>query len=69
LHYRILPESVRWLQSQGRTEDVKKIMLRAAKINGVTLSDQEFSKFELSSDTEKAEEVSDNTHKCLSFVL
>lgn len=44
-------------------------MLRAAKINGVTLSDQEFSKFELSSDTEKAEEVSDNTHKCLSFVL
>jgi hypothetical protein len=35
-------------------------MLRAAKINGVKLSDQEFSKFELSPEVEKTEEVSDN---------
>jgi hypothetical protein len=34
-------------------------MLRAAKINGKTLSDQEFSKFELSPFAEKTEEVSD----------
>jgi hypothetical protein len=33
-------------------------MLRAAKINGKTLSDQEFRSFELSPDKEKTEEVS-----------
>jgi hypothetical protein len=59
LCYRILPESVRWLQSQGRTAEVKTIILKAAKINGKTLSDHEFSKFELSPISEKTEEVSD----------
>jgi hypothetical protein len=34
-------------------------MLKAAKINGKTLSEQEFSKFELSPISEKTEEVSD----------
>ena len=33
-------------------------MLRAAKINGKTLSEQEFRNFELKSDQEKTEEVS-----------
>ena len=38
--------------------EVKKIMKSAAKINGVTLSDQEFNKFELSPPTDsKPEEV------------
>ncbi|KDR22929.1 Organic cation transporter protein, partial [Zootermopsis nevadensis] len=55
-YYWILPESVRWLQSQGRTEEVKTIMLRAAKINGVKLSEQEFSKFELSPVVAKTED-------------
>lgn len=50
LYYWFLPESVRWLQSQGRTSEVKTIMLRAAKINGKTLSEQEFRNFELKSD-------------------
>ncbi|XP_069690614.1 organic cation transporter protein-like [Periplaneta americana] len=56
LYYWILPESVRWLQSQGRTEEVKVIMRRAAKINGVTLTDQEFNKFELSPVLEKPDD-------------
>lgn len=56
VYYWILPESVRWLQSQGRTSEVKTIMLRAAKINGKTLSDHEFRNFELSPDQEKTEE-------------
>ncbi|XP_021942805.1 organic cation transporter protein-like [Zootermopsis nevadensis] len=56
VYYWILPESVRWLQSQGRTEEVKTIMLRAAKINGVKLSEQEFSKFELSPVVAKTED-------------
>ncbi|PNF42896.1 Organic cation transporter protein [Cryptotermes secundus] len=56
MYYWILPESVRWLQSKGRTAEVKAIMLKAAKINGKTLSDHEFSKFELSPISEKTEE-------------
>lgn len=56
VYYWFLPESVRWLQSQGRTAEVKKIMLKAAKMNGKTLSDQEFSKFELSPMSEKIED-------------
>jgi hypothetical protein len=66
LFYRILPESIRWLQSQGRIPEVKKILLRAAKINGVTLSDQEFTKFELSPVVGKPEEVSENPLICFS---
>jgi hypothetical protein len=44
-------------------------MLRAAKINGVTLSDQEFSKFELSPVAEKTEEVSDNPFFIFNFIF
>ncbi|XP_021914902.1 organic cation transporter protein-like [Zootermopsis nevadensis] len=56
VYYWILPESVRWLQSQGRTTEVKTIMLRAARINGVKLSEQDFSKFEIPPVEGKTEE-------------
>ncbi|KAJ9576878.1 hypothetical protein L9F63_006549, partial [Diploptera punctata] len=55
-YYWLLPESVRWLQSQGRLNEVKEIMKKAAKFNGVPLSDQEFSKFELTPADTKPEE-------------
>lgn len=35
LFYRIMPESVRWLVSQGRRNDAIKIINKAAKVNGV----------------------------------
>lgn len=35
LSYRIMPESVRWLVSQGRKNDAIKIINKAAKVNGV----------------------------------
>jgi hypothetical protein len=38
-------------------------MQRAAKINGKTLSENEFQNFELSSNQEKTEEVSYNLHR------
>lgn len=68
MHYRILPESIRWLQSQGRTSEVKTILVRAAKINGKALSDQEFTNFELSPNHEKTEEVSSSLLRHVYFV-
>lgn len=35
----VIPESMRWLLSKGKTEEAKKIIVKAAKINKVTLSD------------------------------
>lgn len=36
---RILPESARWLLTQGRQEEAKKIILKAARVNGKELSE------------------------------
>lgn len=36
---RYLPESARWLLARGRKEEAKKELLRAARVNGVTLPD------------------------------
>lgn len=39
-YFWIIPESVRWLISKGRSKDAGKIILRAAQINKITLSKQ-----------------------------
>lgn len=36
---RYLPESARWLLAQGRKEEAKKELLRAARVNGRTVPD------------------------------
>ncbi len=36
-HFRVLPESVRWLITQKKYEEAKKIILKAAKTNGKTV--------------------------------
>ncbi|KAK3734881.1 hypothetical protein RRG08_038907 [Elysia crispata] len=35
-----LPESARWLMQRGKTEEASKIILKAADVNGVTLSEK-----------------------------
>ncbi|KAJ9576876.1 hypothetical protein L9F63_006547, partial [Diploptera punctata] len=39
-YYWLIPESVRWLLTKGRTKEATEIILRAAKTNGVTLSER-----------------------------
>ena len=34
-----MPESARWLLTQGRVEEAQKEVLRAAKVNGRTISE------------------------------
>lgn len=40
LYYWLVPESVRWLLIKDKTEKAHKIIRKAAKVNGVELSDQ-----------------------------
>lgn len=40
LYIYLLPESIRWLLSKGRKEEAVEIIMRAAKMNNVTLSEE-----------------------------
>ncbi|XP_066993627.2 solute carrier family 22 member 2 [Anabrus simplex] len=44
-YYWFLPESVRWLMAKGRMKEAEEIILRAAKVNKVQLSDRVLSRF------------------------
>ncbi|KAF5903594.1 solute carrier family 22 member 13 [Clarias magur] len=46
VYFWILPESARWLLTQGRQEEAKKIILNAARINGRKVSDSLLEKLE-----------------------
>lgn len=41
-HFRIIPESSRWLASRGRHKEAKDILLKIAKENGVSIPDSAF---------------------------
>lgn len=47
----LLPESLRWLQSQSRFQEIEDTVRKAAKINGISLSPQTISQFEKLPDT------------------
>lgn len=48
----LVPESTRWLLTKGKLKQARKIILRAAKINGVTLSESSLSSlYDISKDT------------------
>ncbi|KAF7641235.1 hypothetical protein LDENG_00288140, partial [Lucifuga dentata] len=46
-YYFILPESVRWLMTQGRKEEVQKEVQKAARINGRRVTDDLLDKLEM----------------------
>ncbi|KAK0154707.1 Solute carrier family 22 member 13 [Merluccius polli] len=50
--YWLLPESARWLMTQGRVKEARKEVLRAARVNGRTISEAVLSELETDSETE-----------------
>lgn len=46
MYFRLIPESVRWLLAKQKGNRAKKIVCKAAKMNGVTLSESLLSSFE-----------------------
>ncbi|PSN47342.1 Organic cation transporter protein [Blattella germanica] len=54
-YYWLIPESVRWLLTKGRTKEATEIILKAAKTNGVTLSERVMCKMRESSNPKQDE--------------
>lgn len=53
-YYWIVPESVRWLLARKDYQKARKIIKKAAHVNGVELSDQVIQLFELETPTHSA---------------
>ncbi|CAL8294827.1 unnamed protein product [Lota lota] len=49
----LLPESARWLSTQGRVKEARKEVLRAARVNGRTISEAVLSQLETKNTTSK----------------
>ncbi|XP_037612890.1 solute carrier family 22 member 13-like [Sebastes umbrosus] len=52
-NYWFLPESARWLMTQGRKEDAQKELRRAARVNGRTVPEDLLDKLEMEGTSEK----------------
>ncbi|CAK1585785.1 unnamed protein product [Parnassius mnemosyne] len=55
----LLPESIRWLLSQNRKEEAVEIIMRAAKMNNVTLSEETMMKLKMEENIETTEAKQD----------
>lgn len=53
----VLPRSVRWLLAKNRNQEAKKILLKAAKINGTTLTTESLKQLDEKVEQEKNEKL------------
>ncbi|KAE8279838.1 Solute carrier family 22 member 13 Organic cation transporter-like 3 [Larimichthys crocea] len=53
MFYWFLPESPRWLMTQGRKEEAQKELWRAARVNGRTVPEDQLDKLEMEGTSEK----------------
>lgn len=60
LYYWIIPESIRWLLARGETAKAAKIIKKAAKVNGIALSDSIIKNFSLHAPTTANGHVNDD---------